>query len=212
MELKYDVKRGADIYRAISAPRFRAWISAGYIKRGEVVVWRSGLSGWRKPEDLEELEPVFERWKKSQQLRKKKVKKPKRAQSIKRTPSGSPRRNILIIDDEKDLCMLLSDAISRKGYQVAVANTKQEGIACLQKERPDIVFLDLKLSDGDGMSMVTQINKLRPKPVINIISAYGSEESKEEAERKGVFSFIDKPFTDETILKCIDDISEEGEK
>ena len=66
MELKYDVKRGADIYRAISAPRFRAWISTGYIKRGEVVVWRSGLSGWRKPEELAELTPFFKQWERQQ--------------------------------------------------------------------------------------------------------------------------------------------------
>jgi len=206
MELKYDVKRGADIYRAISSARFRSWISTGYIKRGEVVVWRSGLSGWRPPEELEELVLVFERWDKSQ-LRKKKVKKRKRPRQVKRTTVGALKRNILIIDDEKDLCSLLSDAISQNGYHVAVANTKQEGIACLQKEIPDIVFLDLKLPDGDGMDILSRINKLDPRPVTNIITAYGSEESKEQAEKKGVFSFIDKPFTDETILKCIEQIA-----
>ena len=209
MELKYDVKRGADIYRAISSARFRSWISTGYIKRGEVVVWRSGLSGWRKPEDLEELVPVFERWERSQ-LIKKKAKKRKRPVQGKITAAGAPKRNILIIDNEKDLCSLLSDAISEKGYQVKIANTKREGINCLNNGRHDIVFLDLKLPDGDGMDVLSKINKMNPKPIVNIISAYGSEESKEEAEKKGVYSFIDKPFIDETILESIEQIARGG--
>ena len=126
---------------------------------------------------------------------------------MKSTAVGALKRNILIIDDEKDLCSLLSDAISQNGYQVAIANTKQEGIACLKKAKPDIVFLDLKLPNGDGMDVLSIINKMPVKPIVNIITAYGSDESKEKAEKKGVYSFIDKPFTDETILKCIEQIA-----
>ena len=58
-EIKYDIKRGADVYRLIYHARLRSWILKGVIKRGEAIVWRSGLSGWRKPEELEELKPYF---------------------------------------------------------------------------------------------------------------------------------------------------------
>lgn len=75
-EVKYDIRRGADIYRTIYDSRLRWWISTGKIKRGEVIVWRSGLSGWRKAEELEELRPFFEQWEKSQLVEGKKQIRP----------------------------------------------------------------------------------------------------------------------------------------
>ena len=198
-EIKYDVKRGADVYRLIYHARLRSWILKGIIKRGEAIVWRSGLSGWRKPEDLEELKPYF-REKDKEDLKRKK-------QEIK--PSSFPKKrikNILIIEDEEDLCWLLSNTLKDKGYNVIIANTISEGTACL-KELPDLVFLDLKLPDGDGMDILPKIKKISSDTLVTVISAYGSEERMEEARAKGVFSFIDKPFTEESILGLISQIS-----
>ena len=59
-ELKYDVRRGADTYRVIYHSRRKSWILRDIIKRDEALVWRSGLSGWRRPEDLPELKTYFE--------------------------------------------------------------------------------------------------------------------------------------------------------
>ena len=115
-EIKWDIKRGAEIYRAIYNSRLKNWIAAGKIKRGETVVWRSGFSGWRKPEELPELASFFERWEKLQ-LRRRKRKKLQGAV----LSQWKPIRNILIIDDEKDLCSLLDDALSVKGHHVATA-------------------------------------------------------------------------------------------
>ena len=56
-DLKYDIRRGADVYRLIYFARLKSWILKGIIKKDEALVWRSGLSGWRKPEELEELKP-----------------------------------------------------------------------------------------------------------------------------------------------------------
>jgi len=198
-EIKYDVRRGADVYRLIYPARLRSWILKGIIKRDEAIVWRSGLSGWRKPEDLEELKPYFEQKDKEDLKRKK--------QEIK--PTSFPKRrikNILIIEDEEDLCWLLSNILKDKGYNVIIANTISEGAACL-KESPDLVFLDLKLPDGDGMDILPKIKKITSETLVTIISAYGSEERMEEARAKGVYRFIDKPFTEESILGLISQIS-----
>ena len=198
-EIKYDIRRGADIYRAIYGVRLQRWISAGKIKRGEVLVWRSGLSGWRRPEELEELIPFFEEWEKQQLI----AKKPKRRKKAKRIRI----KNILVIDDEKDLCQLLGRILSPKGYNVVTAHTKREGIVSIRKEVPDLVFLDLKLPDGDGMGIVPAIRKKNPRAIVNIISAYGSDERREEARKKGIYTFIDKPFTKRKILGSIKAVS-----
>ena len=195
MEIKYDIKRGAQIYRVIYGTRLRSWISKGVIKRGETVVWRSGLSGWRKPEELAELTPFFKQWER-QQLQE--AERKKKGLLLKRKI-----KNILIIDDEKDLCSLLSDALIQKNYNVLIANTRKEGIACFKKKSPDLVLLDLKLPDGDGIKILPRIKRINPETVIIVISAYGSEEARQMAKKGGAFTFINKPFTEEDILRAI---------
>ncbi|MEI6633083.1 MAG: response regulator [Chlamydiota bacterium] len=204
-EIKWDIRRGPEIYRTVYDGRLKNWISTGKIKRGEILVWTSGFSGWRRPEELEELGQYFERWEKSQseerERERKRKRKRKRAQPI--PLSRKPIRNILLIEDEKDLCDLLSESMVSEGYNVEIARTRREGINILKKSSPDLVFLDLKLPDGDGMSVLFQIQKSNPNTIPVIISAYGSAERSEEARRKGAYIFIDKPFTDREILKVM---------
>jgi len=196
-EIKYDVKRGADTYRLIYRSRLKSWILKGIIKQDEALVWRSGLSGWRKPEELEELIPFFEQ-REQERLRRKKEEL---------RPIELPKRqikNVLIVDDEEDLCWLLTNTLQSKGYNVSAANSIIKGIACLKKKVPNLVLLDLKLSDGNGMDMLPEIKAAAPQAVVVIISAYGSEEKRAEAkDQEGVHGFIDKPFTEERILETI---------
>ena len=201
-ELKYDVRRGADTYRLIYYSRLKSWILKGIIKPDEALVWRSGLSGWRKPEELEELIPFFEQREQARLRRKKEELR----------PAPLPKRqikNVLIVDDEEDLCWLLTNALQSKRYNVSVANSIIKGIACLKKKVPNLVLLDLKLPDGNGMDMLPKIKAAAPQAVVVIISAYGSEEKREEAKnQEGVHAFIDKPFTERKILEIITQFQE----
>lgn len=206
-ELKYDVRRGADTYRSIYHSKLKSWILKGIIKQDEALVWRSGLSGWRKPEELEELIPFFKQREQVLLRRKKEELRPK--------PALLPKRqikNVLIVDDEEDLCWLLTNALQSKGYNVSAANSIIKGIACLKKKVPNLVLLDLKLPDGNGMNMLPEIKAAAPQAVVVIISAYGSEEKREEAKNKeGVHGFIDKPFTEERILETIAQFQERND-
>mgnify|MGYP001589725933 FL=1 len=204
-EIRWDIRRGADIYRQISDSRLRRWISTGKIKPGEVVVWRSGFSGWRRPEELEELISYFQRYERVQ-LRKIRRREPVR----KALPEKTQIKNILIIDDEKDLCQLLGDTLSSPGYNVECANTKREAMSSLKSRLPDLVFLDLKLPDGDGLRLLSFIKKINPGTTVNIISAYGTEEVRDEARKLGAYGFIDKPFSEEDILRSIRELRKAG--
>ena len=194
-ELKYDIRRGADTYSAVYHPRLKAWILKGIIKREEALVWRSGLSGWRKPEELKELKPFFEKREQGQLRRKITEPTPHRVLQKK-------IKSILIIDDERDLCWLLSNALSDKGYDVSTANTLHQGVDLLQGN-PDLIFLDLKLPDGDGMDILPIIKEKTPESIVLIISAYGSDDRMVDANKKGVHGFIDKPFSEEKIIQTL---------
>ncbi|MDP3048817.1 MAG: response regulator [Thermodesulfovibrionales bacterium] len=204
-EIRWDIRRGADIYRQISDSRLRRWISTGKIKPGEVVVWRSGFSGWRRPEELEELIPYFRRYEKDQ------LRKIRRREPVRKALSGKTQiKNILIIDDEKDLCQLLGDALSSHGFNVEFANTRREAMSSLKSRLPDLVFLDLKLPDGDGLRLLSSIKKINPGTTVNIISAYGTEEVRDKARKFGAYGFIDKPFSEEDILRSIRKLRKAG--
>jgi len=207
LELKYDVRRGADTYGLIYHSRLKSWILNGIIKPDEVLVWRSGLSGWRKPEELEELIPFFE------QREQARLKREKEELRLKSAPLPKRRiKNILIVDDEEDLCWLLSNALQSKGYNVSAAHSLTKGIACLKKKVPNLVLLDLKLPDGNGMDLLPEIKAVAPQAVVIIISAYGSEEKRAESKnQEGVHGFIDKPFTEERILETIAQFQERND-
>ena len=197
IEFKYDMKQGVDVYRSISGPVLQRWIVFCKVP-DDILVWRSGLSSWCKAEDLKELIPFFEE---------------RRHKSLKVTQLPCKKRKIekiLIIDDERDLCMILSELLKRKGYNVSSVNTLRQALNMLGKEVPDMVILDLKLPDGDGMSMITKIKKICSQTIICVISAYGSENNKSEALQLGAFSFIDKPFTAKDILSTINLVNQAG--
>jgi len=106
-EIKWDIKIKGDIYRGVSGSRLEKWIFTGKIKPAEVLVWRSGFSGWRKPEELKELWPFFKRYEKPL------LKKIKRKRPISRVLPCKKRKDTLIIDDKKQSRWPLSDILSR---------------------------------------------------------------------------------------------------
>jgi len=197
-EIKWDIKRGASVYHQISDNRLKLWIKTGKIKAGEVVVWRDNLSGWRRPEELEELSSFFQIYEKA---RFRKIERPK---SARRTGPGKKQiKSILLIDDEKELCSLLGNSLRSRGFQMEFAHTKREALKHLHRRLPDLVLLDLRLPDGDGMVLLSVIRKMTPAPTVVITTAFGSEEIRSEAKKMGAYGFLDKPYNEIDVVRKI---------
>lgn len=79
---------------------------------------------------------------------------------------------ILIIDDEIDYCMIMKGYFHSKGYEVHLAFTLKQGLKTLEEMRPDILFLDNNLPDGQGWECVNEIVERMPSLRIYLISAY----------------------------------------
>lgn len=206
-ELRWDIKRGANVYHQVSDDRLKLWIKTGKIKTDEVTVWHANFSGWRRPEEIEELKPFFELYERTR------FKTSERRKSARRSSPGEKQiKSILLIDDEKELCSLLGDFLSSRGFQMEFAHTKREALKCLKTRPQDLVLLDLSLPDGDGMALLALIRKTTPEPVVFITTAFGSEEVRSQAEKLGALDFIDKPYHEGDIIRRIRKIRIKGAK
>src|SRR5688572_25642622 len=101
---------------------------------------------------------------------------------------------VLLVDDEVDICLLLSGILQREGFQTSYALSLNEAEGKLGMDDYKVVFLDLNLPDGVGYSLIPEIRKNKNTKIV-IVSAYDSE--KEQAKKEGADYFIAKPFRKE---------------
>ena len=114
---------------------------------------------------------------------------------------------VLIIDDEIDICYLLSGILKHKNLQPNYVNSLSDAVAALKKETPSIIFLDNHLPDGMGMDFIEYIKKNSPTTKIIMITAYDTSADRSKAIELGVDGFIGKPFTRDIIYQMVDQIA-----
>ncbi len=102
---------------------------------------------------------------------------------------------VLIIDDNDIICESLSHFITDLGHTVATANHLREGLALVSSEQFDVVFLDVYLPDGNGLSRLTTIRSAPSNPEVIIITGIGDPEGAEVAVKNGAWDYIQKPIT-----------------
>ena len=87
------------------------------------------------------------------------------------------KANIIIIEDEKNICSFIEHILEPQGYRVISANTGKEGLQYITSEHPDVILLDLGLPDMDGLKLIEQVRSWSITPII-VISARTLEKSK----------------------------------
>jgi two-component system response regulator HydG len=115
---------------------------------------------------------------------------------------------ILVIDDDgliRDAC---KDTLVRSGHDVDLAESGTKGLALLNRWAYDVVLLDLRMPEMDGMTVLSQIKEQDPETVVIVISGYGSVTSAVQAMKLGAFDFLPKPFTPADLRRAVDMASE----
>ena len=103
------------------------------------------------------------------------------------------KANIIIIEDEKNICSFIEHILEPQGYRVISANTGKEGLQYITSEHPDVILLDLGLPDMDGLKLIEQVRSWSITPII-VISARTLEKSKIAALDLGADDYLTKPF------------------
>lgn len=111
-------------------------------------------------------------------------------------------KKILVVEDEKKLNQIMQDYLLHYNYAVLSALTGQEALNILDKERPDLILLDLNLPDKDGLDVLREVRKKSPVPVI-IISARIEEVDRLIGLELGADDYIIKPFSPREVVARI---------
>jgi two-component system response regulator PilR (NtrC family) len=109
-------------------------------------------------------------------------------------------QSVLVIDDEPDICELLSITLARMGLRCDTATSVKQGIAYIEQNNYSLVLSDMRLLDGDGIEIVRYVQRKKPQTPVAVITAYGNVEDAVSTLKAGAFDYISKPV-DLKILK-----------
>jgi formate/nitrite transporter len=106
---------------------------------------------------------------------------------------------ILVIDDEKVVGDSLRKTLHEEGYEIDTANNGQEGLRKARRESFDLIIVDLKMPDIDGLDVIKKIKEEQPDVMMVMITGYSTVDSATEALKTGAFDYLPKPFTPDEI-------------
>jgi len=107
---------------------------------------------------------------------------------------------ILVVDDENTITCALELLLGEHDYDVNTASTAKEAEALLARRWFDLVFLDLRLPDADGIRLLEHIKQTAPETEVILMTAHGSLEVTIDAIKRGAFYYLEKPFAFEQVL------------
>jgi two-component system NtrC family response regulator len=107
--------------------------------------------------------------------------------------------SILIIDDEKSICTLMSQVINSMGHEVAHALSLEKGLRLAENNQVDVVFLDVNLPDGNGLDHLSTLQSLPSAPEVIVITGYANPDSAELAVKCNAWDYIEKPASTDAI-------------
>jgi two-component system response regulator HydG len=124
-------------------------------------------------------------------------------------------QTILIIDDDRDMCLLLKRFLTRHGYEVLESYSGKKALELLETVEPSLVMCDFRLEDMEGNVLLGKIKERYPHVPVIIITGYSDIKIAVEVMKMGAYDYITKPlFPDEilvTIKKALETVSKEGE-
>lgn len=117
------------------------------------------------------------------------------------------KKKILVIDDEPGIRGLLATILERKGYAVLLAENGRKGLDLFRRERPDLIVLDLKMPEMDGITVLQDIRAVTEETPVVILTGAGTDQAEKQARELGAAEFIEKEFSlhrlGETLLRLL---------
>ena len=97
-------------------------------------------------------------------------------------PQSYPRRCVLIIDDDPVFTLLASETLQQAGFDARIATNTQEALASFEKERPDLVLLDVELPGSNGFDICATLRAMSPGVDVPIVMVTGHDDTQSIAQ------------------------------
>jgi len=110
---------------------------------------------------------------------------------------------ILVVDDEKIVCDMARYYFEHEGYRVTTFTDSTRALEVLETERFDVMIVDLKMKEVDGMQLIEVVNEKSPETKVIMLTAFATMETAVEAFRKHVFDFLTKPVRIEELKATV---------
>src|SRR5918994_321401 len=120
-----------------------------------------------------------------------------------RAVSPRERGPVLLVDDDRDLLQLIAMRLTAAGHAVTAVESGEAALASLAVARPQVVVTDLRMQGMDGMALFDAIHRDSPSLPVVILTAHGTIPEAVTATRRGVFSFLTKPFEPKVLLDTV---------
>lgn len=114
------------------------------------------------------------------------------------------KSTVLVVDDEILIRKSLSRVLREKGYAVEGASTGTDGLEKVASVRPQVMILDMRLPDTDGLSVLRRVRQMDPLVQVIVITAFGDVQSAVEAMKLGACDFLRKPYEKEDIELAVE--------
>lgn len=111
--------------------------------------------------------------------------------------------NILVIDDDQDICMLLQRYLSKNGFNVDVAHSAKVGLESVSEKVPDVVLSDFRLEDMNGDELLQKIKASNPDIPVVIMTGYSDVRTAVNIMKYGAYDYVIKPLLPEEILRTL---------
>ncbi|HWB03368.1 MAG TPA: sigma-54 dependent transcriptional regulator [Verrucomicrobiales bacterium] len=110
---------------------------------------------------------------------------------------------IIIIDDEASILEMMGQVCRKMGHQVSLHQTGRAGMAALDAEKPELLIVDLRIPDMNGMQIIQDVRARYPQTEVVMVTGYASVETAVEAMKLGAFDYLTKPFELDDLQRTI---------
>ncbi|MDE0637254.1 MAG: sigma-54 dependent transcriptional regulator [Candidatus Poribacteria bacterium] len=111
--------------------------------------------------------------------------------------------SVLIADDDHSLRSVLSAALNKAGYHTVKARNGKEAIECVEKDKFDVILLDIFLGDADGLELIESIQELNPAAAIIVITGHGTTQTAIDAAKRRAYWYLTKPIDLKQLLDLV---------
>jgi two-component system response regulator RegA len=112
-------------------------------------------------------------------------------------------KSLLIVDDDKPFCLRLARAMESRGFTVTAASSVAEGLSAIAAAPPAFAVIDLRLADGNGLDIMSELKARRPDARAIILTGYGNIVTAVTAVKLGAFDYIAKPADADEIYNAM---------